>query len=108
LLLEYLDTCSEDAGKNIQVYNEFEKRYEPNMELKWLADYLLNGLVLIKHTLCLTDTDATAEVLQALWETLDFQNIKDEMDGGKAIHGRFMILQSNLTELYNDKKITAK
>jgi len=64
------------------------------MELKWLADYLVNGLVLLKHELKMEDNDAIAETLQALWSTLDFLNITDEIgQGGKAVNSRFMVLQ---------------
>lgn len=65
--------------KDINKYTANEMRYEPNWELKWLADYIVNGLVCLKHELKMEDTDAIAETLQALWETLDFLNVGEEI-----------------------------
>ena len=60
---EYLDAKIKSSGKNINEYNENEKRYEPNQELKILADYVVNGLVVIKHDIALADADACADML---------------------------------------------
>lgn len=74
-------------------YNEFENRYEPKQELKWLSDYLVNGLILLKHDLKLDDADALAEALNAMWMTLDFLNVTDKIDnGGAAVHSRYNTL----------------
>jgi len=80
LIQDYLKVYSTQNSKDIQKYNETEMRYEPNMELKWLADYIVNGLVFLKHDLKLEDQDGIAETLQALWETLDFLNVTDEIE----------------------------
>ena len=67
------------------------------MELKWLSDYLLNGLILAKHKLELEDTELVAELLNVLWKTLDFLNINDQIEnGGAAVHSRFNILQEEM------------
>jgi hypothetical protein len=51
--------------------------------------------------------DHIADVLQALWETLDFRNLNDQIDnGGAAVHGRFKKLQKKLVELFTEKKVT--
>ena len=64
-------------------------------------------MVLLKHDLKLEDADAISESLQALWNTLDFQNLHDEIEnGGKAVNNRFIILQQALGALYADKKLT--
>ena len=47
---------SEKQGGDINAYDENENRYEPNQELKWLADYLVNSLVLSKSDLHLEDS----------------------------------------------------
>jgi hypothetical protein len=64
------------------------------MELKWLADYIVNGLVMIKHNLGIDDCDTVADTLQALWDTLDFLNLTDQIDhSGKAVNNRFILLR---------------
>ena len=44
-----------NAGTNLNAFNENEKRYEVNQELNWLAQYLINGLIMIKNTLKVKD-----------------------------------------------------
>lgn len=98
---------SEEHGKDLNKYDENEKRYEPNQELKWLSDYLVNGLILLKHKLAIEDNDTIAETLNGLWKTLDFLNVTDEMqNGGSAIHGRYNILQEEMSVLFKEKKLT--
>ena len=63
LLKEHLEVLSEENGRDMQFYSEFEARYEPGQELKWLSDYFVQALVLIRGDLGITDDDATAEVL---------------------------------------------
>jgi hypothetical protein len=63
ILLEHIDDLSAANGTNYQEYNENEKRYEKNCELRLLADYLINCLVFCKESLKHTDDDVTAEVL---------------------------------------------
>ena len=93
LIIEHLAVLSEEKGVDLNKYNEFEKRYEPNQELKWLSDYLVNGLILLKHELKIEDPDVLAETLNALWRTLDFLNVTDKIEnGGAAVHSRFNIL----------------
>lgn len=41
LLLEHLVVLSEERGRDLQFYSEFESRYEPGQELKWLSDYVV-------------------------------------------------------------------
>jgi hypothetical protein len=66
-LVDFIDDYNEANGTDIQKYDEYEKRYEPNQELKLLADYIINGLVFLKHDCKMSDDDATAEVLHCLW-----------------------------------------
>ena len=91
LLKDFLPVFSESLGGiDINYFSENETRYEPNQELKWLADFLINGLVLLKHDLAMEDVESISDVLQAMWETLDFMNVDDQLDqGGAAVHGRF-------------------
>ena len=77
LILEHIAVLSEEHGKDLNKYDDNEKRYEPNQELKWLSDYLINCLILLKHKLCIADPEILAETLDALWKTLDFLNITD-------------------------------
>jgi hypothetical protein len=112
LLLEFIDQYNETNGQNIQIYDEYEKRYEPNGELKLLADYLINGLVFLKHDCKMTDNDAIAETLDCLWQTLDFLNtqLEIEMPDGSAgaVHSRFEKLQEGLSSLFAEKMIDRK
>ena len=55
LLEAHLNFLSKSAGIDINAFNENEKRYELNQELKWLAQYLINGLIMIKNTLKVRD-----------------------------------------------------
>lgn len=93
LLLDYIDEYNQTNGTNIQKYDEYEKRYEPNGELKILSDYIINGLVFLKHDCKMSDNDAIAETLECLWQTLDFLNfsLEIEMPDGSpgAVHSRF-------------------
>ena len=50
------------------------------MELKLLADYLINCLVFCKESLKSSDDDTTAEILNAMWNTLDFLNTDATID----------------------------
>lgn len=77
LLQEYIKLYSSEHKKDINKYSQNEMRYEKNWELKWIADYIINALVYVKSELKMEDTDAIAETLQALWETLDFLNVND-------------------------------
>jgi len=79
LLQDYMSVYSSELKKDINAYSANEMRYEPHWELKWLADYIVNGLVLLKHDLKMEDCDGIAETLNALWETLDFLNVTDEI-----------------------------
>ena len=106
LIMEHLDILSAEKGKNINQYDQNEKRYEPNQELKWLSDYLVNGLILLKHKLAIEDKDTLAELLNTFWKTLDFLNVSDEVEnGGAAVHSRYNILQEDLSMLFKEKKI---
>lgn len=106
LIMEHLEVLSDEKGKNINLYDQNEKRYEPNQELKWLSDYLVNGLILLKHKLAIEDKDTLAEALNALWKTLDFLNVSDQVEsGGAAVHSRYNILQEELSILFKEKKI---
>lgn len=106
LLQEFLVVYKEQKGKDINKYDENEKRYEPKMELKWLADYLVNALVLLKHELNMENNDAVAEALQVFWDSLDFLNINEEMEGGgKAVNSRFMIMQNGVSDLFKTQRI---
>lgn len=106
LLAEHLGELKSE-NKNVNAYSENEDRYEPRQELKWLGDYLVNGLILLKSDLAIVETDLTCDLLQVLWKTLDFQNTRDSVgNGGAAVHGRFSYLQEQLTELYKTKQIT--
>ena len=80
LLIEHIDDLSEAHGTNYQQYDENEKRYEKNMELKLLADYLINCLVFCKESLKSSDNDTTVEILHAMWNTLDFLNTDASID----------------------------
>lgn len=107
LILEHLSVLSEERGQDVNKYSDTEKRYEPNQELKWLSDYLVNSLILLKHTLALEDADTVAEALNALWKTLDFLNVTDEIEnGGAAVHSRYNVLQEEMQALFQDKKLT--
>lgn len=101
LLMEHIDDLSQANNTNYQNYDENEKRYEKNMELKILADYLINCLVFIKSSLNTEDDETTAEILQVMWKTLDFLNFEDEIhqeDG--AVHKRYRTLQDELLVLF--------
>ena len=109
LLLEHIDDLSAAHGTNYQEYDENEKRYEKNMELKLLADYLINCLVFCKESLKSSDDDTTAEILHVMWKTLDFLNYEDEIDQEDgAVHKRYRTLQDELTVLFQEKKIDRK
>ena len=84
---------SEKTGQNLNAFDQNEDRYEKNQELKWLADFIVNSLVLCKHDLKMEDPVQISEVVETLWKTLDYQNIEDEIEnGGAAVHGRFTFL----------------
>lgn len=102
---EYLDAKSKGSGKNINAYNENEKRYEPNQELKILADYVVNGLVVIKQDLSFTDADACADLLQILWDTLNFLDYNPKTFQ-EAVQSRFDFLLENVQEMFSRKQIT--
>ena len=71
MLVEHLSELKNDF-KNINTYSENENRYEPNQELKWLGDYLVNGLILLKSDLGIVETEINCDALHVLWKTLDF------------------------------------
>ena len=77
LLIEYIPLYGEHLGQRINYYSENEMRYEPNQELSWLADFIVNGLVLLKHDLAMDNDEKIADVLKCLWDTLDFRNFED-------------------------------
>ena len=61
----------------------------------------------MKTDLKITDNDISAELLQIMWNTLDFLNVQDEIEkGGKAVNNRFITLQNSLKELYLEKRLT--
>lgn len=63
---------------NLQNWDEYENRYEPN-ELKWIADYIIHGLVFAKKDLQLETDEQIAHVVHALWNALDlFSEIDHE------------------------------
>jgi len=67
-----LECISEEKGMDINIYNEFEKRYEPDQELKWLANYLVQSLIFFKQDLSLENDETIADLLNTFWKTLDF------------------------------------
>ena len=62
LLAEHLGELKSE-NKNVNAYSENEDRYEPRQELKWLGDYLVNGLILLKSDLAIVETDLTCDLL---------------------------------------------
>ena len=102
---EYLDDKIKSSGKDINAYNENEKRYEPNQELKILADYVVNGLVVIKHDMSLKDADACADMLQILWDTLNFLDY-NPAKFQDAVQSRYDFLLENIQELFSRKQVT--
>jgi len=79
MILEHIEVLSQDSpqGKDFNHYNEFEKRYEHNQELKWLAKFIVESLILLKHDLKMENEETVAELLNTFWKTLDFLNGKD-------------------------------
>ena len=60
----------------------------------------------IRHDLKVEDPTTQCQLIQVLWETLDFQNCQDEIEGGgAAVHGRFQFLQNSLKELFGQQKV---
>ena len=82
---------------NLNVYSEFEGRYEPGQELKWMADYLVQSLVLVMGDCQISEPTLVADLLNVLWKTLDFTNVSEKIEGGgAAVHSRFKFLKSQL------------
>lgn len=78
-------------------YSEFEKRYEPESELKWLGDYIINALVFLKGDLGIQDDEQLSELINCIWRALDFQNTSDQIkNGGPAVHSRYNIFKTKL------------
>jgi len=79
MILEHIEVLGQDSsqGKDYNQYNEFEKRYEHNQELKWLAKFIVESLILLKHDLKMENEETIAELLNIFWKTLDFLNGKD-------------------------------
>ena len=89
------------TGESINAFDDCENRYEPNQELKWLGDYLINSLVLCKNELGLESNEIISRLVELLWGTLDFKNCSDQISrGGSAVHERFNFLQRGLVELF--------
>ena len=98
---------SAEQGFDINEYDELEKRFEPNCELKWLADYFVNALVLCKHTLKIETDDLCADIVDMLWKTMDYKNIWEEVTGGgAALHTRINYLQEEITGFYERRMIS--
>lgn len=98
---------SGEQGFDINEYDEFEKRFEPNQELKWLADYFIHGLVLCKHTLRIEAEDLCADIVDMLWKTMDYKNIWEEVTGGgAALHTRINYLQEEIYGFYDKRMLT--
>ena len=51
LLQEHLEYLEESEGSGVNNYSANEKRYEPESELKWLSDYLVQALIFFKGDL---------------------------------------------------------
>ena len=100
---------SEKSGEDLNSYSDLENRYEPNQELKWLADFIVNVVVLCKHDLKIENPEIVAETVEAMWKTLDYHNIQDEVEnGGAAIHGRYTFLKSELESMFFAQRLTHK
>ena len=72
LLQEHLEYVEESEGNRVNDYSANEKRYEPESELKWLSDYLIQAFIFFKGDLMIEDNELNAELLQMMWGTLDF------------------------------------
>ena len=77
MLLEHIGTQSQKSNTDLNAFSENENRYEPNQELKWLGNFLVDALVLCKHDLKIEDNVTSALVIDAMWRTLDYHNIED-------------------------------
>ena len=100
---------SEKSQTDLNAYSDLENRYEPNQELKWLGDFIVNVVILCKHDMKVENPEIVAEVVESLWKTLDYHNIQDEVDnGGAAIHGRFTFLKSELENMFFAKRLSKK
>ena len=47
-------------------WDENENRFEPN-ELKWIADWVVNGLCFAKKELMLENVEHVSQVVELLW-----------------------------------------
>ena len=94
---------SERTGQDLNAFDQNEDRFERNQELKWLADFIVNALVVCKHDLQMEDPANIAEVVEIMWKTLDYRNLEDEIEnGGAAVHGRFTFLQKSIVDLFTN------
>ncbi len=63
------------------------------MELKILADFLINCLIFCKESLKQTNVEHTAELINVMWNTMNFLGCEEEIhqeDG--AVHKRYKSL----------------
>mmetsp|Transcript_23064 Transcript_23064/g.35701 ORF Transcript_23064/g.35701 Transcript_23064/m.35701 type:complete len:145 (+) Transcript_23064:7-441(+) len=96
LLLDHLDFIKQDTGRDINAYDENEKRYEKNQELKILGDFIIDALVCFKHNLKVDNPEVVAKLIQVFWETLDFKDMKSTLENGSAVNQRFDFLKREL------------
>lgn len=96
-LLEFLQDQSEAAGRNLNAYSEYEDRYEKNQELKFLAGYIVDVLVVLKHTLKLEDDCLIADILDLFWRVLDLNDKSSKASDGSAVKNRTQTLMDGLS-----------
>ena len=109
LLQEHLEYVEETEGNRVNDYSANEKRYEPESELKWLSDYLVQALIFFKGDLSIEDNELNAELIQMMWGTLDFTSFQDKIEGGgAAVHRRFTFLRNAMADLYAQKRVNKK
>ena len=103
--MDYFDEVSKASKRNVQTFDEFENRYEPQ-ETYILGKFILNNLVFARSTLKLTDPSTIANLLHVYWETLDIfacneYDAADSHSVENAMKKRFETLKGGLMSMHS-------
>lgn len=80
-------------------WDEYQCRYEAN-ELKWIADYLVQGLVFIKTKLKINDEQRICWILETLWQTLDIFDYDSSKALRNSMSNRYNKMQTGIKDLF--------
>ena len=87
-------------GISINRFDEFNNYYE-QPELNWMSDYFINNLIFCKKDLGWTDNIKTCELLQLLWDLLDWKN-KETRNVKEQYNIKMQFLTQSLQRLHSE------